>query len=73
MKTILASSSNVKLKVSMNGVSLKQCNQMYRKYRLTLTSNQICAGGVEGVDSCKGKKLNISAHISFENKLSLPL
>lgn len=50
-----AVSSDVKQKVTLRGVSLKQCNQMYQRFRITVNSNQICAGGQKGFDSCRGR------------------
>lgn len=38
----------------LSGVSMAQCNQMYRIFRIKLSSNQICAGGEKGSDSCRG-------------------
>lgn len=53
-KTETASQSNVKLKVSINGVSISQCNGVYGRQGVTLTNNQVCAGGEKGFDSCRG-------------------
>ncbi|SPP88303.1 blast:Serine protease easter [Drosophila guanche] len=46
--------SNKKLKAEVDTVPLGDCNNRYASQRRTVTSNQICAGGVEGVDSCRG-------------------
>ncbi|XP_017144468.1 melanization protease 1 [Drosophila miranda] len=46
--------SNRKLKAEVDPVPLSDCNNRYASQRRTVTSNQICAGGVEGVDSCRG-------------------
>ncbi|XP_031616415.1 serine protease easter-like [Contarinia nasturtii] len=49
-------SSDRKMKVGVNGVSLNECNlnNVYRRQGITLTSKQLCAGGVRGKDSCNG-------------------
>ncbi|KAH8369485.1 hypothetical protein KR009_012380 [Drosophila setifemur] len=46
--------SNRKLKAEVEPVSLSDCNERYSSQRRTVTANQLCAGGVEGVDSCRG-------------------
>lgn len=46
--------SNIKLKAELDPVSTDVCNQRYASQRRTVTANQMCAGGVEGVDSCRG-------------------
>ncbi|KAH8295039.1 hypothetical protein KR018_006288, partial [Drosophila ironensis] len=46
--------SNVKLKAELDPVPMSDCNQRYTSQRRTVTTNQLCAGGVEGVDSCRG-------------------
>jgi secreted trypsin-like serine protease len=44
--------SNVKLKVNVDVVPLIMCQSVYR--RENLWTKQLCAGGVEGKDSCNG-------------------
>ena len=52
---ISASFSNVKLKLSVPGMANSQCNNIYEKtYKRTITSSQLCAGGILGEDSCQG-------------------
>ncbi|XP_039492941.1 melanization protease 1 [Drosophila santomea] len=46
--------SNIKLKAELDPVPTSDCNQRYASQRRTVTSKQMCAGGVEGVDSCRG-------------------
>ncbi|KAH8354544.1 hypothetical protein KR084_000909, partial [Drosophila pseudotakahashii] len=46
--------SNIKLKAELDPVSTEICNQRYASQRRTITTNQMCAGGEEGVDSCRG-------------------
>jgi len=53
-KTENDSFSNFKLKVSVPGVSKEKCNTKYSQYRLTLGAGQLCAGGINGSDSCRG-------------------
>jgi len=53
-KTETASNSNLKLKVSVNGVPLDQCNNVYRVHNVALGPKQLCAGGAQGFDSCRG-------------------
>jgi len=53
-KTENASNSNLKLKVGVDGVPLAQCNNVYKVHSLTLGSSQLCAGGHQGFDSCRG-------------------
>lgn len=47
--------SDVMLKVGVNGISLKQCNDIYYRDRgLNISMTQLCAGGEEGEDACAG-------------------
>nr|NP_001138002.1 melanization protease 1, isoform C [Drosophila melanogaster]AAN13300.2 melanization protease 1, isoform C [Drosophila melanogaster] len=46
--------SNIKLKAELDTVPTSECNQRYATQRRTVTTKQMCAGGVEGVDSCRG-------------------
>lgn len=46
--------SNIKLKAEVDPVPLNDCNRRYNTQQRTVTNSQICAGGVEGVDSCRG-------------------
>ncbi|XP_017057003.1 melanization protease 1 [Drosophila ficusphila] len=46
--------SNIKLKADLSPVPTSDCNERYASQRRTVTANQLCAGGVEGVDSCRG-------------------
>lgn len=50
----IASRSDVKLLVSLNGVSATECNRIYSTLALNIDSKQVCAGGVQGYDSCNG-------------------
>lgn len=51
----IESNSELKLKVEVDGVPISQCNNVYRLQNVELTQNQLCAGGVKGKDSCRGK------------------
>ena len=46
--------SNVKLQVWVPVVSSEECGGIYRQKRVSIGDGQICAGGVEGKDSCIG-------------------
>lgn len=50
----LASRSEIKLKLEVNGFNLNRCGQVYRAAGITLNPKQLCAGGEEGKDSCNG-------------------
>lgn len=50
-----ATTSNTKMQVSLKGVSQTRCNEMYKSFGVSLKSSQMCAGGEEGFDSCRGK------------------
>lgn len=53
-KTDSAGHSDVKLKVKVTGTSLSHCAAIYRKQNVHLENSQVCAGGEEGFDSCRG-------------------
>lgn len=53
-RTETNATSNIKLKAEIDPVTLSDCNRRYSTQRRTVTNNQICAGGVEGIDSCRG-------------------
>lgn len=53
-QTETVSQSNVKLKVQVTGVNLGQCNNVYSRQGVSLGQSQICAGGQQGFDSCRG-------------------
>lgn len=44
--------SEVKLKVEISGISLERCKRIYSKRNLN--NNQMCAGGIFGLDTCQG-------------------
>lgn len=43
----------------LKSVSQERCNQMYKPFGVSLWPSQVCAGGEEGLDSCKGKTQKI--------------
>lgn len=51
-KTEGESYSEVKLKVEITGISLEKCKRIYSKRYLN--DNQMCAGGISGLDTCQG-------------------
>lgn len=53
-KTEQMSASNKKLKATVSGVSLRDCNNVYSRQGINLSNKQLCAGGEIGVDSCRG-------------------
>ncbi|KAL9703849.1 hypothetical protein quinque_007367 [Culex quinquefasciatus] len=46
--------SNVKLKVTLDVLDHKKCVDVYRSSRVALRDTQLCAGGKEGKDTCRG-------------------
>lgn len=62
-----ASNSNIKLKVEVDGVSINQCNNVYRQQNVVLTNKQLCAGGVLG----KGKQTICIILANFINLFSI--
>ncbi|XP_058117983.1 CLIP domain-containing serine protease B4-like [Anopheles ziemanni] len=53
-KTETASASQKKLKVELKVKSLQQCSPVYQRNGIFLQSTQLCAGGVNGQDTCSG-------------------
>ncbi|XP_063700542.1 CLIP domain-containing serine protease HP8-like [Culicoides brevitarsis] len=53
-ETESVSSSDLKLKIDLTGVGLETCNWIWRHKRNPITEKQICAGGEEGKDTCRG-------------------
>nr|XP_029736110.1 CLIP domain-containing serine protease B15-like [Aedes albopictus] len=46
--------SRRKMKVTLPGQTIQTCNRAFASANVTFTELQLCAGGVEGKDSCKG-------------------
>lgn len=46
--------STLKRKISLSGVSSRICQNLYKTYEMSLFDRVICAGGMEGRDSCTG-------------------
>ncbi|XP_023718273.1 CLIP domain-containing serine protease 2 isoform X1 [Cryptotermes secundus] len=53
-RTETMKASNVKLQVWLPVVSNEDCGRVYREKRLDIGDGQLCAGGVDGKDSCTG-------------------
>ncbi|KAG6464620.1 CLIP domain-containing serine protease 2 isoform X2 [Manduca sexta] len=53
-KTETRTESDVKLKVRVPIVSRRLCKSVYERVERLITDKQLCAGGVEGKDSCRG-------------------
>lgn len=53
-KTENLSASNLKLKAAVDGFTLNECQSVYSRQSIFLEDTQMCAGGMEGVDSCRG-------------------
>jgi len=47
-------SSNVKLQVWLPVVKSEDCGRIYSEKRISIGDGQLCAGGIEGKDSCVG-------------------
>lgn len=55
-----ATTSSVKMQVSLQGVSQERCKKMYKPFGVKLNVGQMCVGGEEGLDSCRGTFLSTS-------------
>lgn len=53
-RTEIAGASPVKLKVNLDITSLSSCSPAYSRLGVTLQDTQLCAGGLEGKDTCSG-------------------
>lgn len=53
-KTETRSESEVKLKVSVPVVSNSECDSVFSRVNRRIVSQQMCAGGMAGQDSCRG-------------------
>ncbi|XP_005185522.1 serine protease easter [Musca domestica] len=53
-KTENMSVSDLKLKASVTGQGINECRSVYMRQNIILEDSQICAGGQEGIDSCRG-------------------
>lgn len=54
------------MQVTLKSVSPEKCNKMYEPFGVSLKAGQMCAGGEEGFDSCKGK---IQVHSNYSTNL----
>ncbi|XP_062122685.1 spaetzle-processing enzyme-like [Drosophila sulfurigaster albostrigata] len=46
--------SNIKLKITVDVWNLKPCQDKYRTYQMHINGSQLCAGGKNNVDTCRG-------------------
>lgn len=53
-RTNESESSTKKLKVDVPPFDFRVCQQQFRPLKVNITDTQICAGGIEGQDSCAG-------------------
>lgn len=53
-KTEQGTSSSIKLKAEVPIVTLNDCQRVYSQRSVELTNSQMCAGGMQGIDSCRG-------------------
>ncbi|XP_063709466.1 serine protease easter-like [Culicoides brevitarsis] len=53
-RTEKSGKSNVLMKLLVPGFDTQQCSKQYKGERIFITSNQLCAGGQDGKDSCSG-------------------
>lgn len=57
------------MKVVLPGVTLDYCNNVFRQQGVSIGDTQICAGGEEGKDSCKG--ITVLSEMLFKNSCDL--
>lgn len=50
----LATSSSIKLAIDFNIAKNDLCRSKYKQFRLKISSNQFCTGGLERKDTCRG-------------------
>lgn len=53
-----AKGSDRKMQVTLKGVSRERCEKMYKGLNFSFKRGQMCAGGEEGFDSCRGKPVD---------------
>lgn len=53
-KTDFDNNSDVKLKVNLKRIDMNLCMEMYHTLNVELIESQMCAGGEDGMDSCRG-------------------
>lgn len=58
-RTEFGKDSNIKLKLEVPKVDLGSCSSTFGALGVSITENQICAGGQDGKDSCKGEFINV--------------
>ncbi|XP_037932533.1 serine protease easter-like [Teleopsis dalmanni] len=67
-KTETDSTSTLKLKATVNGIQLNKCRYVYSKQGFLLEDSQMCAGGQEGIDSCRGDSGGPLVSLDVTNK-----
>lgn len=53
-RTESRAASSIKLKATVQGVNFDNCSRIYSRKNIILQDTQLCAGGKEGIDSCRG-------------------
>lgn len=54
------------MKLEVQGINLKDCNEIYQIDGYNVTEKHLCAGGDEGRDSCNGDSGNVMIFDLFE-------
>lgn len=67
-RTETSVSSDTKLKTSVDGVNLVECNAAYQQLGRVITDKQLCAGGKKSRDSCQGDSGGPLMTLYQENK-----
>ena len=67
-KTETLSASNLKLKAYVAGYDMNKCRAAYKSQKIVLEDSQICAGGKEGIDSCRGDSGGPLVTLDITNK-----
>ncbi|XP_055903205.1 serine protease easter-like isoform X2 [Eupeodes corollae] len=68
-KTEQGTSSNLKLKAEVPIVPLNDCQRVYSQRSVDLQSSQMCAGGQQGIDSCRGDSGGPLIGLDSSNKM----
>lgn len=68
-KTEYGTSSPIKLKAEVPVVALSDCQRVYGQRDVELTNSQLCAGGMQGIDSCRGDSGGPLIALDSSNKM----